>query len=253
MEYRIFEFCKKDQNTRKKHFKTFFRIQGVDFLISYIFIFLSSSKPIFSLMNGAVWVFLWYTLSIIVSWYIHINQFEYNIAIKKSIHFSKKHPNCIVERRKRFSAEMGGWNFIFAQYLCSVLVAFIFAIFAIINSGYSLSNYMYKYKDFCIGIFVDTYILVFFCIYYNGVMRELKSVSGWRNKVSYFFHTFDGTKGKNFLVHVLSLIVITCALLYYFFNEFSGLFNPNARRIMGFIYILYMTDAVTIFKGLIKR
>lgn len=253
MEYKIYEFCKKDKSTRKKHFKTFFRIQDIDFLISYIFIFLSSGKQIFSPTNGAVWVFLWYTLSILTSWYIHINQFEYNTGIKKAIRFSKKHPKYTVEKGKRFSAEIGGWNFISAQFLCAWLVELPLAIFAITSQSYSFSNYMDKYKDFCVGIFADTYVLVFFTIYYRGFMCDLKLVSGWKNKVSYFLHTFDGTKGKNFLIHILSFIIIICAFIYYFFNEFSGLFNLNTRRIIGFIYILYMIDAMSILKELIGK
>lgn len=253
MEYKTYEFCKKDKNTRKKHFKIFLKTQGVDFLISYIFIFLSSSKQIFSPTNGAIYVFLWYTLSILISWNMHINQYEYNIGIKKATHFSKKHPNYTVEKSKRFSAEIGGWNFISAQFLCAWLLGLLLSIFALKSQSESFSNYMDKYKDFCVGVYADTYILVFFTIYYKGFMYDLKLISGWKKKISHFLNTFDGTKGKNLLIHILSLIIVTYALIYYFSNEFSGLFNLNNRRIIGLIYILYMIDAMNILKGLIKK
>lgn len=38
MKYKVYKFIKKDKKTRKKLIKTFFRIQCIDFLISYIFI-----------------------------------------------------------------------------------------------------------------------------------------------------------------------------------------------------------------------
>lgn len=184
---------------------------------------------------------------------MYINQFEYNTGIKKANRFSKKHPQLIVEKGKRFSAEIGGWNFITAQFLCALLVRLPLSIFAIMSQSYSFSNYMDKYKDFCVGIFADTYVLVFFTIYYKGFMYDLKLSPGWKNKVSKFLHTFDGTKGKNLFIHVLSviIIIIICTLMHYFFNEFSGLFSLNTRRIIGFIYILYMIDVMSMFKGLI--
>lgn len=253
MDYKIYEFCKKDKNIRREHLKTFFRIQGCDFLISYIFIFLSSSKQILSLTNGAIWVFLWYTLSILTSWYMHINQFEYNTGIKKATRFSKKHPKYTVEKRGKFSAEIGGWNFIGAQFICASVVLIVLYIFAIINQGRSLSNYLDKYKDLCVGIFADTYIIVFFTIYYKGFIGDLILISGWKNKINYFFHTFDGIKTKNFFIHIFSLMIIIFALIYYFSNEFSGLFDAASRRIMGLFYILYMMDTINILKRLIGK
>jgi hypothetical protein len=107
---------------------------------------------------------------------------------------------------------------------------------------------MVKYKDVCIGVFTDTYILVFFGIYYKGIILEAILISTWKKKVGFFSHTFDGSIIRNLFIHIFALAIIVCALIYYFSREFSGLFNPILRRIMGLIYILYMIDVKTLRK-----
>lgn len=39
---------------------------------------------------------------------------------------------------------------------------------------------MMKYKDFCIGLALDTYFLVFFLIYFNGFWSELRDIGAIR-------------------------------------------------------------------------
>jgi len=92
---------------------------------------------------------------------MHINQFEYNKGIKRAKHFSKNQPNIPVEKGNIFSSEIGGWNFMTAQFLCAWLLRLPLAIFAITSQYDSFTNYIVKYKYFCVGIFADTYVLVF--------------------------------------------------------------------------------------------
>ena len=92
---------------------------------------------------------------------MHINQFEYNKGIKRAKHFSKNQPNIPVEKGNIFSSEIGGWNFMTAQFLCAWLLRLPLAIFAITSQYDSFTNYIVKYKYFCVGIYSDTYVLVF--------------------------------------------------------------------------------------------
>ena len=247
MKYKIKDFYKKDRKFRIKCFNDFWESQWDDVLLSYLFIALSSSQPIFSLTNGAIWVFLWYTLSVVLSLYIFISQSEYNDALKRGNRFSKKHPNYIVEKRQKFSGENGGWNSLAAQLLCAIVVYIPVGISSLISQIKCFDNYMDTCKDFYVGIFVDTYILTFCNIYYKGIILDIISAAGWKNKIDIFLHTFQGSKKRNLIMHIVSLLIMARALMYYFTKEFSGLFNPVLRTIMGFIYILYLLIDVKAF------
>ena len=79
---------------------------------------MSSSKVFFSFRNGALWVLVWYTCSLLLSCYTYVNQIEYNVGRKRARHYSKKHPNCILQKSVGFSPEIGGWTLLGSQFLC---------------------------------------------------------------------------------------------------------------------------------------
>lgn len=97
---------------------------------------------------------------------------------------------------------------------------------------------MMKYKDFCIGLALDTYVLVFFLIYFNGFWSELRDIHGVKNKINAFLVTFPGSKCKNIIVHLAAIVICVFALRHYLLNEFSGLFNEVVRKVIGIVYII---------------
>lgn len=99
---------------------------------------------------------------------------------------------------------------------------------------------MMEYKDFCIGLALDTYFLVFFLIYFTGFWSKMRYIHGAKNKVKAFLAAFPGSKCKNIVVHLAAIVICVFALRYYLLNEFSGLFNGAARNVIGIVYILYM-------------
>lgn len=254
MKYKVFDFYKKDKNIRRKCIGRFFKEQWDEIFISYLFILLSSGLPFFALTNGAIWVLVWYTATLLLSMCIFISQYEYNLATKKAVKFAKKHSSYIVKKGYKYSAEIGGWNFFAAQFICLPVLIIMLGGFSIITQFHSLADYLDKYKDFCIGVFADTYVLLFVNIYYKAVILEVKSIYGWKNKVKYFLHTFDKPIILNALVHIGAQVIMIGALYYYFTREFAGLFSPILRRVIGLIYIMYMAiDVKSVFRKMSSK
>ncbi len=48
------------------------------------------------------------------------------------------------------------------QFLCALPLTIGLGIFAFVYQSFFYETYMMKYKDFCIGLALDTYVLVFF-------------------------------------------------------------------------------------------
>lgn len=89
MECKVYEFAKIDKKEKRCLRKAYYQKQRFDILISYIFILMSSSKVFFSFRNGALWVLVWYTCSLLLSCYTYVNQIEYNVGRKRARHYSK--------------------------------------------------------------------------------------------------------------------------------------------------------------------
>lgn len=240
MECKVYKFAKIDKKEKRNLRKEYYRKQWFDILISYIFILMSSSKPFFSFKNGALWVLVWYTCSLSLSCYTYVNQIEYNDGRKRAKHYSKKHPNCTLQKSVGFSPEIGGWTLLGDQFLCVLPLTIGLAIFAFVYRTFFYETYMMEYKDFCIGLALDTYVLVFFLIYFTGFWSELRYIHGVNNKVKAFLVTFHDSKCKNIVVHLGAIVICVFALRHYLLNEFSGLFNEVARKVIGILYILYM-------------
>ena len=62
---KIYEFKGLSKNQKKELTKNYFKSEWKNLLISYIFIILSSSKPLFSSKNGALFVLIWFSYSIV--------------------------------------------------------------------------------------------------------------------------------------------------------------------------------------------
>lgn len=240
MECKVYEFSKINKNEKRNLRKAYYQKQWVDILISYIFILMSSSKLFFSVKNGALWVLVWYTCSLLLSCYVYVNQIEYNVGRKRAKHYSQKHPNCTLQKSVRFSPEIGGWNLLINQLLCAIPLTIGLGIFAFVYTSFFYETYMMEYKDFCVGLALDTYILVFFLIYFNGFWGELRHIHGVKNKVNAFLVTFSESKCKNIAVHITAIVICVFALKHYLLDEFSGLFNEVVRKVIGIVYILYM-------------
>lgn len=251
MEYGITHFCKKDINLRKRCYKEFFKEQKKDFLVSYLFIFMSSSVPVISIMNGAFWVFLWYTFSIVIALYAYISQSECNKGVKRAKHYMKKHGYTVKTNiPKRFSNEIGGFSFVFMQFGVAMLFGVILCCFATVYQFYDYSEYMKEYKQLCLGIFVDTYVVTF-CNVYRMIISDLLLVPGWKQKIDKLLHVFcNGSVLKTIVSHVCAILIVLVALRYFFTNEFSGLFGPTLRKVIGTIYIVYMFKDL---KDIIKK
>lgn len=126
--------------------------------------------------------------------------------------------------------------------------------FSLITQFQSLTNYMDKYKKFCIGVFTDTYVLLFVNIYCKLVILEVKSICGWKNKVQYLLHKFGKHIILNVFIHIGAQVILIGALYYYFTREFEGLFNPILRRVIGLIYIMYITiDVKSVFRKMCSK
>lgn len=69
-----------------------------------------------------------------------INQSEYNDGIKRAARFSKNHLRDTVEKGHKFSAEIGGWNLISAQFMCAMVGCFALAMFSLISQSNCFSN-----------------------------------------------------------------------------------------------------------------
>ena len=240
MECKIYEFAKINKKEKRSLRKAYYRKQWFDILISYIFIVMSSSQVFFSIKNGALWVLVWYTCSLLLSCYTYVNQIEYNVGRKRAKHYSKKHPNCTLQKSVGFSPEIGGWTLLGSQFLCALPLTIGLGTFALIYGSFFNETYMMEYKDFCIGLALDTYVLVFFLIYFTGFWGELRYIHGVKNKVKAFFVTFPGSKSKNIVVHLVAILICVFALRHYLLKEFSGLFSEVARKVIGIVYILYM-------------
>ena len=118
MECKVYEFAHISKKEKRKLRKAYYRKQWFDISISYLFILMSSGKAFLSLKNGALWVLVWYTCSLLLSCYAYVNQIEYNVGRKRAKHYSKKHPNCTLQKSVRFSPEIGVWNLLAIQFLC---------------------------------------------------------------------------------------------------------------------------------------
>ena len=86
----ILDFKGLSKIQKKELKKLYIKTEWKNILISYIFIILSSSKPFFSSSNGAIFVLIWFTLSVVLSITAYVNQSDYLSSTKKAKKYKKK-------------------------------------------------------------------------------------------------------------------------------------------------------------------
>lgn len=234
---KICEFKGLSKNQKKGLKKNYIKSEWKNLLISYFFIILSSSKPFFSSRNGAIFVLIWFTLSILLSVYTYVSQSDYMHSKKKAKRYSKKHKNAEVEKGSNFFPEIGGWTFIGMQVPVVILFFFIAIPVSLYLRFKNFEIYKEIYMTLLIGIFADTYIVVFFNVILQTLIEFIYDCANDRTTLKKTIFTL---KLKYVIRYVGSTIILCIAFTYYFNKEFEGLFGNMARKIVGSIYIIFM-------------
>lgn len=234
---KIYEFKELNKNQKKELKKDYIKREWKNLLISYFFIILSSSKPFFSSMNGAIFVLIWFTLAVLLSVYAYVTQSDYMSRKKKAERYSKKHKHAEVEKGSSFFPEIGGWTFIGMQVLAAILVWFAAAPVSLYLQFKNFEIYKEVYMKLLIGILADTYIVAFF----NVILQILiEFISDCANDRTTLKKTIFTLKLKHIIGYVGAAIILCIAFTYYFNKEFEGLFGDMGPQIAGSIYIIFM-------------
>lgn len=225
------------KSAKKKLIKEYTKNEWRNLSLSYFFIVLSSSKPFFSCKNGAIFVFIWFTLAILSTICVYISQSNYMSQNKKSKKFSKKHKNVKVQIVPDFFPEIGGWTFMAMQFVTAVLVYLVVAPMSLYLQFNNFEMYKEVYRDLLKGILMDTYIVSSFNIILQIFIDFLHDYIN--NKVG-LKKIISMQNPKSVISYVAALIMLVVAFSYFFSKEFGGLFGYIGRRIMGAIYIVFM-------------
>lgn len=234
---RIYEFAGLSKIQKNKLKKDYIKREWKNLFLSYIFIILSSSKPFFSSKNGAIFVLIWFTLSILLSVYAYVEQRDYLKSKKQAGRYSKKHKNIQVENGANFFPQIGGRNFIQMQICVASLFCIVTIPISICLQFKDFEIYKEDYMNLFIGIFADTYIVAFFNIILQSMIDFIYDCAK------------DGTalkkivcslKLKDIVSYVGATIILIMAFAHYFNREFEGLFGDMSKKIMGSIYIIFM-------------
>lgn len=235
----VFEFKGISKEKKRKLVRKFLQFEWKNIILSYFFIVLSSSRPFISSMNGAIYVAVWYSFAVFLSIKVYIDQSDYIMRKKRGKHYFKKHKE-MVEKGSIFIPQIGGWNAIAMQ----LLVAIVFYLIEIPISLYlqfkNMDIYQKVYKSLFVGVFADTYIVVF-C---NGVISMfIDYIYDCVNSRTRLKEKILNANLKKIIVFIVLVIVLILAFVYYFNNEFKGLSEDRSivRRVAGSIYILFMT------------
>lgn len=232
---KIYEFKELNKNQKKELKKDYIKREWKNLLISYFFIILSSSKPFFSSMNGAIFVLIWFTLAVLLSVYAYVTQSDYMSRKKKAERYSKKHKHAEVEKGSSFFPEIGGRNFIGMQVLAAFLVCFVAVPVSLYLQFKNLEIYKEVYVKLLIGIFADTYIVAFFNVILQILIEFIADCVNDRTILKETIFT-----RKHVIGYVGAAIILCIAFTYYFNKEFEGLFGDMGSQIAGSIYITFM-------------
>lgn len=225
------------KTAKKKLIKEYTKNEWRNLSLSYFFIVLSSSKPFFSYKNGAVFVFIWFTLAILATICVYIVQSNYMNKNKKSKKYLKRHKNVKVQIGPNFFPEIGGWTFMAMQFVTAVLVYLIVVPISLYLQFNNFEMYKGVYRDFLKGILIDTYIVSSFNIILQIFIDFLQDCIN--NKVG-LKKIISMQSPKSVISYGAAVIMLGVAFSYFFSSEFGGLFGDISRRIMGAIYIVFM-------------
>lgn len=234
---KIYEFKGLSVRQKKELKKNYFKKEWKNILASYFFIILSSSKPFFSSKNVAIFVLIWYTLAILLSIYIYVNQSDYMNKKKKAKKYSKRHKNKKIEKGCNFFPEIGGLTVLSMQILVFSLSCIVILPVCLYLQIKDLETYKEVYMKFFVGFFVDTYVVTFFNMIVQLLVTFIYNCANDRITLKKILFTL---KLKYVLLYVGATIILYKALIYYFNNEFEGLFGDMTRNILGSIYIIFL-------------
>lgn len=233
----IIDFDGLSKIQKKELKKQYIKIEWKNILISYIFIILSSSKPFFSSSNGAIFVLIWFTLSILLSIYAYVNQSDCMISNKKAEKYKKRHKNIEVEGIFNVSPEIGGWQFILIQSTVACLFYLIAVPIAVYLQFRNLEIYNKNYRDLFLCIFADTFVLAFF----SGIVKlVIEFVYNFINDKTILKKIPLKVKVKNMVLCLGVAIIMFFSFYYYFNKEFAGLFGKITRKCIGTVYIIFI-------------
>lgn len=230
---KVYMFKGYSKEEKRELKKEYIKYEWKNILLSYIFIALSSSRPINSIKNGAIYVAVWFSIANLLSITAYINQLDYMKRKKEMRGYARRHKGAIVEKGSTFFPEIGGWDFLGMQMLAAILIYIILVPISFHLQFKDFANYMSSYKDFFVGIFVDTYIIAFCNIILQILIEFILDC------------TKDGTNIKKIIFKekikvVVCSVIFLLAISYYFNNEFAGLFGNVSRRVVGTVYVFYM-------------
>lgn len=233
----IIEFDGLSKVQKKELKMQYIKKEWKSILISYIFIILSSSKPFFSSNNGAIFVLIWFTLSILLSINTYVNQSDCMMSNKKAKKYKKRHKYEKVEGIFNVSPEIGGWQFIIAQFIVANLFYLITVTIAVYLQYMNLEIYKKKYMELFVGIFADTFVLTFF----NGIVKlVMESIHDFINDKTMFKKKILKIKAKNVVLFLSVSIIMFFSLHHYVNKEFASLFGEISRKCIGIVYIIFI-------------
>lgn len=224
-----------DKKEKISMYKAYLRRNKKDLAMSVFFIVCSTSTPIFSSRNGAIWVLGWYLISFVIMLYSCVSQEEYNGAIKRENKYNKKHH--YKERKQKWRIETGGWNFTGIKIATASILGIIMIFISCLHQFQNYNQYMKNEKDFFLGIGIDTYIITFCVGYYNLIVDVLSNNKGIKRRMGGILNLLGKSARKRILN--ITAFAIWIAALCYSFNEFSLFGNP-ANYIIGFLYIIVL-------------
>lgn len=234
---KIYEFAGLSKNQKNELKKNYIKCEWKNLFLSYIFIILSSSKPIFSSKNGAILVLIWFTLAILLSVYAYVNQSDYLKSNKRAKRYSKKHKNIQVENGANFFPQIDGWDFIVMQFLVASLFYIIVIPISIYLQFKNFEIYKEDYMNLIIGIFADTYIVAFFNMILHLIIEFIYDCAN--DRITLKRAAFN-LKPKDVVGCVGTVVILIMAFTHYFNRDFEGLFGDMGAKIMGGIYIIFM-------------
>lgn len=230
---KVYMFKGYSKEEKRELKKEYIKYEWKNILLSYVFIALSSSRPINSIKNGAIYVAIWFSLANLLSITAYINQLDYMKRKKEMRGYSRRHKGSIVEKGSTFFPEIGGWNFLGMQMLAALLIYLISITISLHLQFNDLEYYTSSYKDFFVGIMVDTYILAFCNIILQFLIEFIHDCTKDRTN-------FKKSIFKEKIKVIICSVIFLLAISYYFNNEFAGLFGNVGRRVVGTVYVFYM-------------
>ena len=242
-------------NKSKKYKKSFFVyliesmiVMYKEIVISIFFIISSSSQPIFSVKNGAVWVLLWYIISLFLLLSGCYFNYRYNEEGMRKKKWHRRHgfDETMTEKQKneikwfkKANIELGGWTFLLIKVSMAILLEAIMLGISLMHQFSNYENYMENEKMFFVGVFIDTLVTTVASGYYSIIIDVASGVIGFKNKVRAILNVFEKNLIKNIFYHLISLALLVFVVVYSF-NEFSW-YTPF---VLGVLYIIFLAMPV---------